>query len=734
MRTLYDIINILPLSLLVLILFGSYAGIPNGSPVGYAVCILSALWFITLRNMKNKNRLRSIGIVAVFLAGLIYAAGEEARARFVKDDFWIIWIICYSAGTVLAGILMDRNIWIKRIAAAALFVYCIAGTVLNQEINKGVFALVCLILLIRLAEEIQRKWQKSGCPDLKGHITRISPVFLAVSLLIFAAPAPDHPYDWQFAKDLYTAASSYFNRIYGFLTHSSDDYGKIGFSDSGKFHAGLDDNDEEVLLISSTNSTIRDFKLVGCISGDFNGREWRFDTDSKASSRMLDALETVCAVHKYDNSARANYMQRTDLNYETRFYNTRYIFSPTKIRLEASQNQNAGMTEKNGSIISDKSYLYQDNYFVSCYMVNYSNPRLGEFLSNAEPISAEEWDEAVRSESIIHTDGYSYADYQTYRSAISETYCHPCSVSEDVAKILNDIRSRSANRFETLTMLESYLSKMAYSTDCGALPDSVTDAGSFLDYFLLQSQEGYCMHFATAFVLMANEMGIPCRYVQGYQTAKDENGNIIVKQSNAHAWPEAYFENAGWIAFEPTPGFNTSAGWSINEKDPYDLYYINKAKEHEPELPETDEHAEEPEPETEPVDPLLFVIPMLGVICFLILCLIVSRLLSRRKYRRMSAPEKYRSLTQQSLRMLGYLGFRKKEDETYSEYRNRIMQSDRQNIRENLRFLSVYETVLYSDAEISEDELLSAENCCRTLRALAGKSSLKYRILLMFSK
>ena len=81
MNTLYDIITILPLSLLSVMLFGEYAKIPEHSFFGYIFCLIFTLFLILLRNMKRKERLFSIGIAVFFLAGLVFAG------RHVLDFF-----------------------------------------------------------------------------------------------------------------------------------------------------------------------------------------------------------------------------------------------------------------------------------------------------------------------------------------------------------------------------------------------------------------------------------------------------------------------------------------------------------------------------------------------------------------------------------------------------------------------------------------------------------------------
>ena len=142
LSTLYDIIHILPVSLLAVMLFGGYAGIPQDSKPGYLLCIAVTLWFITLRNMKKQTRLRSIGIVLFFFTGLALSLREETMQAVAAEYFWVIWIVCFSAVSWITGILADKCIWLRRAADAAMILYCIIGTVLKAEISKEVFALL----------------------------------------------------------------------------------------------------------------------------------------------------------------------------------------------------------------------------------------------------------------------------------------------------------------------------------------------------------------------------------------------------------------------------------------------------------------------------------------------------------------------------------------------------------------------------------------------------------------
>ncbi|MEE8467251.1 MAG: transglutaminase domain-containing protein, partial [Planctomycetota bacterium] len=72
----------------------------------------------------------------------------------------------------------------------------------------------------------------------------------------------------------------------------------------------------------------------------------------------------------------------------------------------------------------------------------------------------------------------------------------------------------------------------------------------------LQTKRGYCTHFASTATLLLRTQGIACRVATGF-TAHEwlpEERAWLVRERDAHAWMEVYFEDAGWVAFDPTPG------------------------------------------------------------------------------------------------------------------------------------------------------------------------------------
>lgn len=75
----------------------------------------------------------------------------------------------------------------------------------------------------------------------------------------------------------------------------------------------------------------------------------------------------------------------------------------------------------------------------------------------------------------------------------------------------------------------------------------------FVLYFLQESHQGYCVHFASATVMLLRTVGIPARYVTGYAVKGEPNQWQTVTQNDAHAWVEYYVPSVGWQRLDPTP-------------------------------------------------------------------------------------------------------------------------------------------------------------------------------------
>jgi transglutaminase-like putative cysteine protease len=80
---------------------------------------------------------------------------------------------------------------------------------------------------------------------------------------------------------------------------------------------------------------------------------------------------------------------------------------------------------------------------------------------------------------------------------------------------------------------------------------------------------GYCEQFAASMAVMARLLGIPSRVVLGFSPGTLlEDGRVVVRDRNAHAWVELWMSTQGWVRFDPTPrGDTTGTSGAI----PFDL-------------------------------------------------------------------------------------------------------------------------------------------------------------------
>jgi transglutaminase-like putative cysteine protease len=75
-----------------------------------------------------------------------------------------------------------------------------------------------------------------------------------------------------------------------------------------------------------------------------------------------------------------------------------------------------------------------------------------------------------------------------------------------------------------------------------------------IDDFLFSTRQGFCEHYASAFVVLMRSAGIPARVVTGYQGGwwNDSGGYLLVRNSDAHAWAEVWMAGRGWVRVDPT--------------------------------------------------------------------------------------------------------------------------------------------------------------------------------------
>ena len=74
------------------------------------------------------------------------------------------------------------------------------------------------------------------------------------------------------------------------------------------------------------------------------------------------------------------------------------------------------------------------------------------------------------------------------------------------------------------------------------------------DDFWYERKEGFCEHIASSFVILMRALNVPARVVTGYQGGEQNavDSFWVVRQSDAHAWAEVWYEGRGWTRVDPT--------------------------------------------------------------------------------------------------------------------------------------------------------------------------------------
>lgn len=132
------------------------------------------------------------------------------------------------------------------------------------------------------------------------------------------------------------------------------------------------------------------------------------------------------------------------------------------------------------------------------------------------------------------------------------------------------LNSDSAHIERCIRNIRKYLADNTFYT---LKPGKLGSGKDYVEEFLVDKKKGYCTAYASAATLMFRYCGIPARYVEGYViTTKDQNraretdGKIVfeLEDSAAHAWTEIYISGVGFIPIEVTPGYYSSDSLTEN--------------------------------------------------------------------------------------------------------------------------------------------------------------------------
>ena len=140
------------------------------------------------------------------------------------------------------------------------------------------------------------------------------------------------------------------------------------------------------------------------------------------------------------------------------------------------------------------------------------------------------------------------APNQTLRNITTQ---FPAGQNPRALALAKEMRALSSSDQEYAQRMMTYFAEREFIY---TLRPPLTGPEDTVDQFLFETRAGFCSHYAGAFVFMMRAIGLPARVVVGYQGGEWnlDSEYMTVRQYDAHAWTEVWFEDQGWLRFDPT--------------------------------------------------------------------------------------------------------------------------------------------------------------------------------------
>jgi transglutaminase-like putative cysteine protease len=160
----------------------------------------------------------------------------------------------------------------------------------------------------------------------------------------------------------------------------------------------------------------------------------------------------------------------------------------------------------------------------------------------------------------------------TYPQWVLDEYLQlPGSITSRTEQLAEQIASGLSNPYDIASAVTNYLrNNIEYNQSISQPPPNQER----IDWFLFDYKQGFCNYYASAEVILLRSLGIPARMAVGFAQGQrevppiknlppgisrditdqiaSEVSTYVVRQKDAHAWPEVYFPGIGWVIFEPT--------------------------------------------------------------------------------------------------------------------------------------------------------------------------------------
>lgn len=206
-----------------------------------------------------------------------------------------------------------------------------------------------------------------------------------------------------------------------------------------------------------------------------------------------------------------------------------------------------------------KQYLYTPYYALGDYRKEFTLAT-DAFIPLREDVSTDGEQGYVliyADMSQVNKEELSRLAENTYYKMMKDAYLE---VPEKLSSILSRMEipelSQANDEKARIQAIQSYMQGFgSYTLTPGATPEDK----DFITYFLTENKQGYCVHYASAAVMLLRTYGIPARYASGFRIHKEDfvGNSADIKDYHAHAWVEVLDPVLGWEPLEVTPASST---------------------------------------------------------------------------------------------------------------------------------------------------------------------------------
>ena len=769
-NTLWRLTNLVFLTCIGLFGGSGFLGIASLKPVHTLTALTAVFLLILFNSMTWRNRLLGFTGIILVLSGTGAAVGIQNCFSFFKSySHWltgtpgwdpgqltgyeIIQIIFLTLLCYLLLLIMEKDFRIKMTVLLLLLstlLYCLFT---EKELSKICVAFLLCYAAVIYTEWTQKRWKKEKTRDHSAYMLWVIPFFAAYFLLMLIPSVPETPYDWPLFKNVYQQLKESFLKLsYNLPGTGGDDYdlSLSGFSPESELGSESVETNREMMTIQSQTRLSTNVYLTGKVYDTFNGRGWEQQNQDTSREHYMDTIQTLYAVRRYDKDYQTDYLSQTRITIHYRYFRSEYLFAPLKAFSFRQNSSPLNYRESGGSLFFDRRKGYGTEYEVSFYQLNAGHENFHQFINTAGFLAddGDELQSLLGSLNNQTKESITVNDMQRYRQVIYDNYLEDIVLSDEVEQYLLEITNGARTDADKLRAIERELSAFTYTLTPGQLPETVTNSAEFLDYFLLESKAGYCNYFATAFTLLARAQGIPARFVQGFCVPTKDSLETKVYSDMAHAWPEVYLEDIGWIPFEPTPGYSQTryASWAVKNnsselsadlddhttKEEWTEKRIhNKAEQEMVDIQESVIYSEKNN-----IGRLLRItgLMLLSILGTAILLALLSLLLARYKYQKMSTETKFKAEVSRNLKILSFMGIKRTDVQTLSEFKEQAQLFI--GAQEPLQFLNCYEDFLYGNKKITQPTLEEVQKqqlrLLLILKQRKRRTYFYYRILMSF--